>query len=518
MKLNTFLLIVLSVLVIASFAKRDKGTELKTILLDQSNNLFDKLNNFFTENQKVDDLNLSVKFSKKERAAIKDNLFRSYKEKFPAELESSINDSNKEKDIKSELFETVSDYIGVYSEMKAEIRPLLQLDKRAINLKENIQNSTGRLFDLQTESKEKETEDATESEKAGTSNETPKKENGLKKRKVEDKKVDNATFIKKYLEGDKKFNYITDYPDFSISEELFGKNILNQGNRGVCYSASVSMMYSIAINTILSRNKQKLLTSPLDTSTIALCSTYKNTFEKTSEEKKDLKNFNSLILFKDYNFNSADGGGMQGSTAVWVKHHLNMLFENSNISDRQIESAVPKHKLTLGLFGGPEYSNLCKARISEMKKKIDIFNKFLSKGEGVMDQLNKIKVINPRKRITNAASIKKLLIENGPFVFTIEVSSKGEKILYGLRGEALIHKEACNGNFFQSLSSGLHAILAVGVVKRGEKEFLKFKNTWDDSWGDKGYAYLELTESGSTCNFIKHSTTVVGSVALELPK
>ena len=41
--------------------------------------------------------------------------------------------------------------------------------KRAINLKENIQNSTGRIFDLQTESKEKETEDITESEKSGIS-------------------------------------------------------------------------------------------------------------------------------------------------------------------------------------------------------------------------------------------------------------------------------------------------------------------------------------------------------------
>lgn len=519
MKLNSLIIILLSISMIA-VSKADKLTELKTILLDTANNVIDSLNQFLFVNHKVDNLKLKLDLNKSEKKAVLENLVRSYKEKFPDDYKLATEESGDTKKVNKELMDTVNDYLSVYQELNSNIRPLLEINKRAIKLKENLEKSSGKLFELEKERKEKETSEVTESESQEVNQVdqvNPKKFTGLKKRKAEDKKVTNTEFLEKYLKGDKTYNYITDYPDFSKSDDLFGDFISDQGQRGVCYSASASMMYSIAINTVLLRNKHKPMSGILDISTIALCSTYKNTFEKTPEEKKDLKQFNSLIVFKNYNNNSADGGGNQGPTAVWIKHHLDKLFQNDNNYSNEIEKAVPLHKLTLGLFGGPDYSKLCKERIESKETKIKTLSKFLSQKEGLMQQINSIKVINPRKRITDIASIKKLLIENGPFVFTIEVSSKGEKILYGLRGEALIHKEACNGNFFQSLGSGLHAILAVGVVKKGEKEFLKFKNTWDYHWGDNGYGYLELTSSGSTCNFIKHSTSIVGSVALQLP-
>lgn len=521
MKFNSIIIILLSFTLIV-VSKADKLTELKTILFDTSNNVIDKLNQFLLVNHKVDNLKLNLNLSKKDKNIVLDNLVRSYKEKYPNDYALATDDSGDIKKVNKELMDTLNDYLSVYQDLDSKIRPLLEINKRAIKLKESLINSSGKISELEKERKEKETSDFTESDNNGSDQVDQIKQNkftGLKKRKAQEKKVSNKEFLEKYLSGDKTYNYITNYPDFSESEELFGNFIADQGQRGVCYTASASMMYSIAINTILKRNKQDTMKGILDIATIALCSTYKNTFDFTPEEKKDLKQFNSLIIFKNYNFNSADGGGFQGPTAVWIKHHLDKLYQNANnySASTEIEMYVPLHKQTLGLFGGPNYSKLCKDRISKKEEEIKSFSKFLSKEKGLMEQINNIKVINPRKRITDSASIKKLLIENGPFVFTIEVSSKGQKILGGLTGESLIHKDACNGNFFQSLTSGGHAILAVGVVKKGDKEFLKFKNSWDDNWGDKGYAYLELTTSGSTCNFIKFSNTINGSVALQFP-
>ena len=60
--------------------------------------------------------------------------------------------------------DTVNDYLSVYQELNSNIRPLLEINKRAIKLKENLEKSSGKLFELEKERKEKETSEVTESE------------------------------------------------------------------------------------------------------------------------------------------------------------------------------------------------------------------------------------------------------------------------------------------------------------------------------------------------------------------
>ncbi len=100
--------------------------------------------------------------------------------------------------------------------------------------------------------------------------------------------------------------------------------------------------------------------------------------------------------------------------------------------------------------------------------------------EGAISNAKKFRIIT-YARILNLNELRLSLATKGPSVIGVEVFEGMMKTKTGLVPMPKKNETALGG----------HAICAVGYDD--EKKLVKFKNSWSEKWGDKGFGYLSYT-------------------------
>ncbi|MBI4698401.1 MAG: C1 family peptidase [Nitrospirae bacterium] len=101
-------------------------------------------------------------------------------------------------------------------------------------------------------------------------------------------------------------------------------------------------------------------------------------------------------------------------------------------------------------------------------------------GEGAFSNAKKFRVMT-YARILNLNELRLSLATKGPCVIGVEVFEEMMKTKTGLVPMPKKNKSILGG----------HAICPVGY--NDKKKVIKFKNSWSDAWGQKGYGYLPYT-------------------------
>lgn len=503
MKFFNFKLFIFLIVIAIAFSSKMKSMEfnqkeeLKKILTSKSENIIDDLNKFLDRlfNEKIIEKNIHhTKLSDSEKKEVYGVLLKNFKSKFP-DFFKEISKKQKDEDSGKAIFYTLKFILESYEETKQDRRTKLNLNNMSALTEEN-------LFGTISANKEVFSNTAKKFRNDKKSSEISKKTRVVNK---DLKVVSNIDFIDNYLSANPKNDLtVDDKIDFSEHPAFFKNEIIDQLYIGSCYASTAATVFSFAVNTLLMR-KDKLPTKyQINQAQVAVCSSFKETFELTEEEKKDLDKVTYSLIVRKYRFNRINGG-MFGPALVWIKHHIEKVFDS------------PYDKQTYWKLFDKEYDNekansYCYSYSNENEKNVESYQKQI---KDILDDIKKVEIVSAQDAFENIESIKEALKKNGPMGFTIAMSGKGSKALASVSSTSpYITKEACN-RWFNLIGSGFHAVVAVGVVKINGKEYLKFKNSWGKYWGQDGYGYLEMDDNGSTCNYGFISRLKIGSAMIK---
>lgn len=486
-----------SKLKVHSFDEKAQKIELNKILISKSEAIIKDLNSYLDKlfEEKIIAKNIShTKLSDSQKKAVYEVLLKNYKSLYPEYFEKLEKIQKAEEGGKS-IFYTLKTILASYEEIPQEKRTKLNLNHLSAVSEDNF-------FSLFKNDKAiNEVEKKSRKDRVKPSR---------KIQRIVDNKdvkiVSNKEFIDEYyLSSNIKQKMDTENIDFSVHPAFYPNEIIDQGFIGTCYASTAATLFSYAVNTLLLRKDKLPVKHKINQAQVAVCSSFKETFELTDSEKSDLDKVTYGLIVRRYRFNRINGG-MFGPATVWIKHHIEKVF-NSPVDQQTYWKLFDK-----GEYDNEKASNYCHNYSEENAKSVKSYQNEI---KDIIEDIKKVEIVSAQDAFESIETIREALKTNGPMAFTIAISAKGGKALSSVNSiYPYISKEACN-RWFNLIGSGFHAVVAVGVVKVKDTYYLKFKNSWGKYWGDNGYGYLEMDNDGSTCNYGFISRLKIGSAMIK---
>lgn len=544
MKLRIFTIIIILCLCVIQIKNEVDYTRLLTRTLKQENSdgIIQNINNILDQIYTDENFRgIYLRLSREDEEEVKDKLLDDYKNKF-SDFYKDLLGTQTDEEIKDSLFSTIKEIIDFYFESQ-QPKPRLVIGERSAISLNSLEESYEVHHLLEKDEKDEHKREFSNylrryyseanlsnysglrNQRANNSNNNNERRNdrnnknkrnggngySFLQRKIKIKNrskiIDNSEqYVAAFLTGNHR-NIHTDVLDYSTNPAFFHDQIHYQGDRGVCYASAAAMLFSFYINIRLSRRNEPHLIMPMEFANIAVCATHEND-QLTDSEIADLEPFKYSRFFPGYKLNRGDLIGVVGPTTVWIKHHLSMMYAYQYIEWKKI----PRHK-----YFRTSYTPVCNF-LQEKNKLNEEIDEFQYEIEPVRSDLENAHIVNIHDAFNNMNSIRKQLLEHGPFIFRIVISGKASRFMGNIHGDdtrsAFISINNCN-RFLNTITTGRHYLIAVGYGYLDDRPYLKFKNSWGDHWGHNGYGYLEMNDNGSACNYRSASRSKLGNVAIQ---